>query len=199
MSSTTKTKMDIVMARSVAKAKFEMLREFCDQIDVAGSVRRNSPSVGDIEIVCIPKAAPIQQDLFGNELQFQRDTSFVDAVKRIGTLIKGDPSKGRYSQIALPEGINLDLFMTSRQDYFRQLAIRTGPADYSRGVIASQWRKIGWCGTEDGLRREEQCEKIDDKKWRCVFAQPTLPPEWQSEKEFFEWMGLVFIEPSKRN
>jgi DNA polymerase/3'-5' exonuclease PolX len=194
----SKVEMELATARVIAKQKFKLLRPYCDQIDVAGSVRRNKPTVGDIEIVCVPKFNPVRHDLFGAELPGQRDSSFITAVKQIGDLIKGDPATGRYLQSALPEGIYLDLFMTTRADYFRQLAIRTGPSDYSRECIAGQWRKIGWCGTEQGLRKVDECEKIDDKKWKCVHPKPTLPPIWKSEKEFFDWLGLAFLEPSSR-
>ena len=31
------------------------LKPFCDKVEVAGSIRRQRPEVGDIEIICIQK------------------------------------------------------------------------------------------------------------------------------------------------
>jgi DNA polymerase/3'-5' exonuclease PolX len=40
----------------------EALRPYCERIEIAGSLRREKPMVGDIEIVAIPRR-PV--DLFG--------------------------------------------------------------------------------------------------------------------------------------
>lgn len=36
------------------------LAPYCDQIEIAGSIRRRRPLVGDIDIVCLPKAGDYQ-------------------------------------------------------------------------------------------------------------------------------------------
>lgn len=82
--------------------------------------------------------------------------NFVELVKSLGRVIKGKPD-GRYMQIELPQRINLDLFMPEADDYFRQYAIRTGSAEYAAYTIAGGWRKIGWCGSDQGLRKTSDC------------------------------------------
>lgn len=108
-------------------------------------------------------------------------------------------------KIDLLERIRLDLFLPVPQDYFRQYAIRTGSSDYSYRVIASAWKANGWVGTEDGLRRIEDCKGTEysdgDKKkmkWVCISETPTLPPAWRSEEHFFEWLGIKWIHPKLR-
>jgi DNA polymerase/3'-5' exonuclease PolX len=186
----------------IANQTFTKLQPHCAIIHIAGSIRRQAVEVGDIEIVCIPKVDVTEiKDLFGNILVTEESAhGFENAVASLGNVIKGKPT-GRYMQIALHEGINLDLFMPEPADYFRQLAIRTGSADYSYKVIARSWRKLGWVGTSDGLRRASECvEKKNGEKsyWKCTVSNPTLPPIWNSEHEFFEWLETPFLEPKYR-
>lgn len=182
------------------------LSPYCDRIHIAGSIRRKKPDVKDIEIVCQPRRE--RGDLFGGTEMYTMSFGFA-----VMALIKGDISKmikgyntrnpmPRYVQLALPEGINLDLFMPSPHDYFRQLAIRTGSASYSQHIIAKAWRRLGWVGTEHGLRLEKECDgkERDGKiKWTCLIKNPTLPPAWESEEDFFAWLKVPFVSPEDRS
>lgn len=170
---------------------------------VAGSIRRKKAECGDIEIVCQPKAT-MTQSLFPEADYMRQDPMFRETVLELGKPIKGNPA-GRMMQIELPQVIMLDLFMPQPDDFFRQFAIRTGSSQYSQNVIAIGWRKLGWVGTPDGLRKEEQSTPKENyftgiKKitWTCSVSNPQLPPEWKSEEEFFEWLKVPFIIPEKR-
>jgi DNA polymerase/3'-5' exonuclease PolX len=173
--------MNLPQAVEVAVKYRNLLSPWCERIEIAGSIRRRKPEVKDIEIVCVPKSVHL--------------IPFVTTVKQ-WYKIKGEPT-GRYTQRGLYESINLDLFMPQKKDFIRQFAIRTGPAEYSAKVIAVAWVKGGWRGTEDGLRLQKECV-LKGKKWICTAARPTLPPEWITEQEFFDWLGVKFIQPEKR-
>lgn len=110
------------------------------------------------------------------------------------TLVTGN---GQHSSI------NLDLFMPDAPDYYRQLAIRTGSADYAQNIIASGWRKIGWCGVAGvGLRQTKDCYETKDahgkSTWHCNNPHATKPPHWQSEEDFFKWIQVPWVEPHLR-
>jgi hypothetical protein len=94
--------------------------------------------------------------------------------------------------------INLDLFMPQPDDYYRQYAIRTGSADYSKNVIANGWLKKGWCGTDEGLRLQYDCCKAASG-WKITRKEGQKPPVWESEEIFFEWLGVQWMEPWLRN
>jgi DNA polymerase/3'-5' exonuclease PolX len=47
--------MELSRAREIAKRVLVLLRPFCERAEIAGSIRRGKPEVGDIEIVVIPK------------------------------------------------------------------------------------------------------------------------------------------------
>lgn len=196
--------MNLTQASQIAEKYVELLRPHCDKIHIAGSIRRLKPDVGDIEIVCLPKKIKtFVADLFGKGIEtLQVTPEYADLCRELGHAVKGFPY-GKYMQIELPEGINLDLFMPDADDYWRQFAIRTGSADYSGKVLASGWRKIGWCGSNEGLRRIRDCHERKDKNgkssWTCINPNAELPPVWQSEEEFFQWLGVRWVEPHFRN
>jgi DNA polymerase/3'-5' exonuclease PolX len=195
-------RMEKSKALQIAKAIVHKLTPFADRIEIAGSLRRMKPDAKDIELVVAPKMIN-QQDGFFDTKQV-RTPEFIAAVNGLGVIDKGSPVDGRQVIIALPDGIKLDLYIPQESDWMRQYAIRTGSADYVRKHIAEGWKKKGWCGTEDGLRLIDECEAKKDKtgkitKWICVTDNPTLHPVWKSEKEFFEFISVPYVEPDKRH
>lgn len=195
--------MEYSEALRLAENIFARLAPHCehDRCIIAGSLRRTKREVGDIEIVAQPKIT-ILKDIFDWDEGQIVDLKFSKTVESLGKIIKGK-TDGRMMQIELPhKGMMLDLFMPQSEDFFRQLAIRTGSREYSQNAIATGWRKQGWVGTSDGLRREEQ--SVETKRpgassiWKCTVNNPTLPPKWESEKHFFEWLKVPYISPEKR-
>jgi DNA polymerase/3'-5' exonuclease PolX len=192
--------MDIINAKKIAVDICYKLQPFCEKINIAGSVRRQKPEVKDIEIICIANKE-IQRDMFGAPFSTIRCSEFKNVVKSLGEILKGNLD-GKYVQIELPEKVNLDLFIPDDFDYYRQYAIRTGSADYSARIIAGGWKKKGWCGSDKGLRRISDCieTKTPDgkSKWKCIKENAELPPVWQSEKEFFNWINVPYLKPENR-
>lgn len=196
--------MELLKAGKIAVNICYKLQPFCSKINIAGSIRRKKPEVKDIEIICRPILAPVSNDnLFDSgEPKFDIISGFASAIAELGTIEKGN-AKGKYVKIALPEGINLDLFIPDEADYYRQYAIRTGSADYSFKIIATGWRKIGWVGSDLGLRLEKDCieTKTPDgkSKWQCIRDKNNKPPVWTSEEDFFKWLNVPFVKPEYRN
>lgn len=196
--------MNLRQAKTIALEVADRLAPFCDRIHIAGSIRRQKSEVKDIEIVCQPTMDKVE-DLFGGTLKTYRNTSFIFEVYELGIIGKGKPEDGKYCQIGLNTKvgeIKLDLFMPEPNDYFRQLAIRTGSAEYSHKEIATGWNKIGWCGTKEGLRKKDECTgKTKDNKttYTCHRTNPTLPPVWTSEEDFFNWIKVRYVLPQYRN
>ena len=187
-------------AIDTAHAVIDRLAPHCERIDMAGSVRRRCNSVKDIEIVCQPKkqlkidATKLFDDGYWvvcDEFQIVLDT--VTAAVERGNI------NGRYMKIILKNGMPLDLFMPNYSDYYRQLVIRTGSGDYVKNVSAATWRMLGLCGTDQGLRKMAECSPKTGTdgsiSWKCTTEHPKLPPVWQSEEEFFTWLGLPFTPP----
>lgn len=189
-------------AKKIADRVFELLQPHCDRIHIAGSIRRESMYCKDIEIVAQPKTVFIQDDLFGNGKNVVCPEFINACVQMTDSVIKGKP-QGRYMQIILKGGIKLDLFMPDHADYFRQYVIRTGSADFSHKIVANRWTSLGWVGTKEGLRRKRDCFPRMDQagkviSWVCKNHNGEHPPEWTSEKNFFDFLGLNWIEPKYR-
>ena len=195
---TDSRKFPLPIARRIAHELLEQLAPHCERALIAGSIRRQKADVKDIELVVLPKTY-----VAGGNGLFDEGTrhyailpAFRHTVETLGRVVKGKPD-GRYMQIDLPSGIKLDLFMPKSHDYFRQFAIRTGSAEYSATRIAVSWKKKGWCGTADGLRRISDCEETKSG-WKCIKPNPELPPVWPSEEAFFAWLGVKWVDPKDR-
>ena len=207
-----KTKIPHAEARVVAKEIHAALKDHCEVFTFAGSLRRLSPMVGDIEAVVIPRMEEVPDGLFGTK--FVRCRGFVMAVHSLGHWQLGDPNDGRYCRIVvggtlakdgieIVGGTQLDLFIPQESDYGRQLAIRTGPSDYSSKVLAVRWNKLGWCGTKDGLRRQSQCTdhgKDGKHDWRLNKGLRTIdmPPVFDTEESFFKFLEIEYVQPKDR-
>lgn len=188
-------------AKQIAIEVGNAIAPYCEKINIAGSIRRQRSEVKDIELICIPKKTEML-DLFGDVVGKVIDERFTSSVKMLGKIIKGQPT-GKMMQIELPEKIMLDLFIPYDFDYYRQYAIRTGSSQYSHYNIANGWLKIGWCGSDMGLRKQSDCVEHKDKAgkthWICKNPNAEKPPVWQSEKEFFEWIKVPFLDPKYRS
>lgn len=161
--------MPYLEALQIAEAKVTLLSPYCDRIQIAGSIRRECPVIGDIEIVCIAK--PYQTGLFEDGI-----ASVVNKWEKVkGDLVYG---KNKYTQRILPEGIKLDLFFAEPGNWGTILCIRTGSADYSRFELASGWVKQGYTSIggylwKDGKRHEVR-EEVDLFK---IIGIPWLEPK----------------------
>ena len=67
----------LVKAKKWADRIVEILAPHCDRIEIAGSIRRQKPTIGDIEVVCIPKQ---NLDMFG--VSVGHCTDFIEAVEK---------------------------------------------------------------------------------------------------------------------
>jgi len=157
-------------ALNIATSIAAELGPHCKRIEIAGSIRRQRPTIGDIEIVCVPlpyDASPLFRSGFA---------SVVD---------QWSPVKGllpcRYTQRLHPSGMKVDLFMPDPRGFGLQLAIRTGSAEWSHRVLAAAWVRAGY-RSEAGLLRD-CCD--------FVVATPT-------ERELFDLIGLRWVEPADR-
>jgi len=147
------------------------LRPYCSRVEIAGSVRRKLPRVGEIEIVCKPRHIV---DLFGASVPLHIP----------GDVLGRHVTRGeRYRQIILPDGIILDLFIVLPPAQWGViLALRTGSAAFSRRLVSHP--PFGVLPGEYMVR---------DGAVRLVGTGEIVPtPE---EEDFFRLCGIEFIPP----
>ncbi len=161
--------MELQKALNIAEKVKSLLAPHCERIEIAGSIRRKKSNVKDIEIVAIPK--PFETGLF---------ESGIATVVNKWDKVKGElPCK--YTQRILPDGIKLDLFFAERGNWGLIYAIRTGSAEYSHKVLATEWVKRGY-KSEGG--------------YLLYNGRKILVLE---EEDLFKRIGVPFVEPEFRN
>lgn len=171
-------------AYELARMWQEDLRPYCERIEIAGSVRRGKAEVKDIELV----AAPIvnyNPDLFGNPTAaYNLLDGVIQARARIGNFVLQKNGE-RYKQLALPEGINIDLFIVMPPAQWGVIyTIRTGPADFSHWVVTP--RKHNGALPSD-------CKVQDGAVWRA--GEMVAMAE---EGDFLDFLDLGWIKPEER-
>lgn len=173
--------MKLSEAQKIAKQVIDRLSPYSERIEIAGSIRRLKPDVGDIELVAVPRTTPIL-DMFGG---VTGEHSLLNDRKLMESLGIVKKSGKRFTQIELYQGINLDLFMVlPPADWAVIYAIRTGPADFSQWLVTPR-SKGG--ALHNGWRCEDG--RIHDGQTELKFGE---------EREFLEWMELGWIEPGER-
>jgi DNA polymerase/3'-5' exonuclease PolX len=166
--------MEYFIARFIAEKVKEDLSPHCERCEIAGSIRRRNPEPKDIEIVAIPK--PYDTGLFESG---------------IATVVNKWPGrKGhlpcKYTQRYLPadytgtEGIVLDLFFATPENWGLIYAIRTGSADYSHYVLAGTWARLGYKSVNGML--------VKNGKKIAV----------REEGELFRMLGIKWTAPEER-
>ena len=161
--------MKLDQAMTIAERVKTQLMPYCDRIEIAGSIRRHKPEVGDIEVVLIPK--PYDIGLFA---------SGIALIVNTWTKVRGElPCK--YTQRMLPDGIALDLFSATKKNWGLIYAIRTGSADYSHRVLARGWVRNGYKSANGMLSRNGVVVQVHE------------------EHDLFRLAGVQWVEPEARD
>jgi DNA polymerase (family 10) len=175
--------MNLSYAENIADRWIGTLTSYCQRVEIAGSIRRKKPDVKDIEIVAIP-VIEYTPDLFGNPSHPFNLLNHL-LLQGEGTLYRFIKNGGRYKQIALPEGINLDLFIVLPPAQWGVIfTIRTGPSHYSKWLMTK--KKYG--GAMPSHMRVK-----DGALWTNDTVIDT-----QEEEDFFKSIGLDWIAPEAR-
>lgn len=170
--------MELEKAEAIAENLKALLEPACERIVIAGSIRRQKPEVGDIELLCIPKyvAGVDQLDREIGALFIQRILGF--RLNKLGRKVYGTKNK---LLLHIESGIGVDIFSTTEECWPVALAIRTGPKE-SNVAIATAAQRKGW-----RLRA-----------YGSGFDTPNGPIHCQSEREVFELVGLPYQQPWER-
>lgn len=188
--STTTTRRPLAEAAHLANVLAAELTLSCERVEVAGSIRRQRPDIGDLELVVIPRYAR-QVDLFGEpsgstNLLEERIAWLVDR----GTLAprlssEGHPRLGPKYKALVYQGMGVDLFITSPECWGVIYLIRTGPADFSHRLVTQR--------QQGGLLPNHL--RVRDGRLVGTDGQPLETPE---EADVFRAIGLEWIAPESR-
>lgn len=184
--------MNLQEARRLADGLIVSMKQSCETLAIAGSIRRGKSEVKDIEIVAVPKWAMGGSLLFADEVQKQNvllQWAFdVEARGRVqwikpgsSEIIPWEPKRdGKYWRGLIDGKIKLDLFLAQPENFGMIFLIRTGAAEFSEAVV-TQAKRIGK-PCREGFLRDSGGEKI-------------LTP---TEQDVFDVLNLEFVEPRLR-
>ncbi len=170
--------------RWIALTLKEMLAPRCERIEVVGSVRRQQAYVHDIELLATPRFDMLQKP---GEMWLTHenllDVELAD-LARTGVLIAHpeDPKNGaRYKKLYYASAqLQVDLFLCRPPaEWGPLMAIRTGPADFSRRLV-TRLRDFGArCehGQVQSLADGEYIPCPTEERFFELCGQPWLPPE----------------------
>lgn len=195
------------VAGPVAKQFAELIAPYCHQMVIAGSLRRRLPTVGDIEIVAVPKVDEEREvNMFGEMAALRYRDRLDEHMIRLaadGTVSKRldkneRPAWGLKHKRLTFEGIPVDLFTPDADRFGIILVIRTGPAEFSHRLVtpADQSVKVGKKPNGHEIRRPGLLPlkfRVQDG-WLCyrVSGERISTP---TEESVFEALGLPYAEP----
>jgi DNA polymerase/3'-5' exonuclease PolX len=153
--------------------------------------------VGDIDFVAIPRYIAQPSSLWGDETTrsvLDETPAMLEGERPERThsaMLERLSGGERYVKLRhLASGMQVDLFITSRNQWGLILLIRTGPADYSQWLVTYA-RRRGYhvCGGWLRVGLATDCGPAGCKR------QVVPTPE---EGDVYGALGLVWIEPSER-
>ena len=205
MTAATKQRLPLKVAEKLAEKIRAALLPACERVEVAGSIRRGKATVGDVELLATPKSG---EGLFGDDPrqptkldlligQLERQGKFVDAwhAKDRGLPFRDGP-RWKTRPLRAVEGVVLDLFTTTPEQWGVMLMIRTGPGEFSKRVVTNKGRSDGWGFLPD-------CLIINDGRvWRRITKAGNVirdvPMHTPEESDVFALLGMEYIEPAER-
>lgn len=175
---------DLLSAESLAINVKNHISSIMSKVEIAGSIRRRKPIVGDIEIVGIPEDR--------KQLIKLLDSIGQHIKPGVSGVIPWTPkTTAKYLRIRLNEGINLDVFLGTTENWGGLFMMRTGSAIGLDGNpftgfipgIFSRFKKLS-------------------KGGRMTNCMPTMPSGEQllvtSEQDFFNILEMNFVPPEER-
>lgn len=137
--------MNLKTARHYAGQISQWLTDQCERIELAGSIRRERPECGDVDIVCIPRLT-VGYDLFGIQtgrvnhlLKFLQE--YVAQSLGAARFQSGGEREGKSVIVQLPK-CQLDLWFAEEKNFGTRLLCRTGSKEHNI-LLAQRAQDLG--------------------------------------------------------
>jgi DNA polymerase (family 10) len=161
----------LASARRIAERIAEALSTYCERIEIAGSIRRQRPDCGDIDLVCLPRVG-------GRSAMIAR-------CLRNGQLVKYGE---QYVEILLSNGVQLDLwfaragggdmFAPEPSNFGVLLLARTGSAMHNVWLAqTAQAAGLHFHPHKGVMRGREVIASVEEAEVFTALGLPYIPPE----------------------
>lgn len=189
-----KQAMTLNQAVLVVECVRDELWNACERIEIAGSIRRGEPEVGDIELLAIPRRISLFEGLEWEHTDSKLDQECEIQIAR-GNFARGARQGPKHKQFLVCwEGgeVSLDLFIVERSTWPVLMAIRTGPKSFSQALV---------CCRDKGGRLPDGHYVQDGRVWRQARfherGPDDAPLEFADEREFLRFAG-GWVAPEDR-
>lgn len=170
--------MELEKAKVIAEKIKALLESSCERIEIAGSIRRQKPEVGDIELLAIPRYVA-GSDMLDAKIQTLIQLTVLDYRRnKLGSKVYGPKNK---LLCHLESGIGVDIFSTTEECWPVALVVRTGGKETNKRIATAALRK-----------------GYQFHAYGRGFSTPTGGIVCHSEREVFEAAGLPYQEPWER-
>lgn len=175
-------------AVAVATQLQAMISPACERIAIVGSLRRSKDTVGDIELLFIPRMTTRPDGLFDRETVSVAG-EVIDRLVKDRLLDKRTNAKGQFTwgdqnklAIHVPSGIPVDLFATTPEKWWVSLVIRTGSKETNLRL------------TNGAIRHGGQLNAYGSGvTWKDGSHTAAT-----SEQHVFELCHILYLEPHQR-
>lgn len=170
--------MELEKAKAIAEKIKAVLESSCERIEIAGSIRRLKPDVGDIEVLAIPKYIA-GVDMLDAKIETLIQVGVLGyRLNKLGSRVYGPKNK---LLLHRESGIGVDVFSTDEVCWPVALVVRTGGARTNKEIATR--------ALERGMRFRAYGDGFDT---------PNGHLQCKSEQEVFQAVGLRYLEPSER-
>lgn len=201
--------MELEKANEIAMEVVEKLSPYCKKIEIAGGIRAGKEKILEIELCCAPKLHKMNNKdseiILGHDIysdHFEQTIKSLGYPKDVINHTVKHISAPYYNKNFLLKFTELFIYCTSVEDFYRTLVIRSSTGKYVKNVLEKAWQGRGWIETDKGLRWKSEC-RVRNKgkkniKYDCLVDNPIMPPLWESEEDFYNFLGLEYVDASKR-
>ena len=148
----TKSRWPLALAEITGQSLIKLLEPSCERIELAGSIRRGRPDLGDIELLCVPKVRVVK-DMFGNpvsaesELEHRCMKLIAEGFLDYRPNVRGAITFGLWNQLMVHQGtgIPVEIFTATAEDWGMAMVVRTGPKDFNVRMM-TRFRELGMEG-----------------------------------------------------
>lgn len=196
----TATKRPRALMENLAEELRQLLSPACIQIEVAGSIRRQAPLVGDIELVAIPKIETYDEVDESDLFKASRPVQYNLLWKALNVFFKGKYRLNgeKYKSFYWPTGagedlVQVDLFTATPETWGWIFLVRTGSGDFSHHV-AKKLNAAGYTSKDGAIHRGDLLQA--DGKWEMVPVG--APIKTLTEQDVFNLARIPFREPKQR-
>ena len=193
-------------AVAIARELVGLLDPVCERLILAGSLRRQLATIGDLDLVCVPKVEAMR-DMFGELMSTGVDllASTLDELCGAQVIRQRRDAAGRTcwgprSKRGIFRDLPIDVTSCDADTFGLQVVIRTGPSAYAHAFVTPRSqtavlrdREGSVVGKRPGMLPSGFEIKDGFRLYRFGGVVPT-----PTERDVYDVLGLPYAEPWDR-